>query len=116
MERSPGEGNSYTLQNSGLENSMDRAWQATVHGVTESDTMTFTFTKCGTILYILNSMRCSSTNDLSSISDRIKHVLICELHFSCCKLKFKSNNVCKCQKYYACLTKSLCMIEIWKCI
>ena len=34
-----GEGNSYQCQYSGLENSMDRgAWQATVHGFTESDT------------------------------------------------------------------------------
>ena len=33
--RSPGEGNGYSLQNSCLENPMDRgAWQATVHGVT----------------------------------------------------------------------------------
>ena len=32
--RSPGEGNGYTLQNSCLENFMDRgAWWATVHGV-----------------------------------------------------------------------------------
>ena len=32
--RSPGEGNSYPLQYSHLENSMDRgAWWATVHGV-----------------------------------------------------------------------------------
>ena len=32
--RSPGEGNSYPLQYSGLKNSMDRgAWQATVHGL-----------------------------------------------------------------------------------
>ena len=39
LERSPGEGNSYTVQYSGLENSMDRgAWQATVHGVTKSQT------------------------------------------------------------------------------
>ena len=31
--RSPGEGNSYPQQYSGLENSMDRGdWQATVHG------------------------------------------------------------------------------------
>ena len=35
LGRSSGEGNSYPLQYSGLENSMDRgAWQATVHGVT----------------------------------------------------------------------------------
>ena len=35
--RSPGEGNGYPLQNFCLENPMDRgAWQATVHGVTES--------------------------------------------------------------------------------
>ena len=38
--RSPGEGNGNPLQYSCLENSMDRgAWQATVHGVTELDTM-----------------------------------------------------------------------------
>ena len=35
--RSPGEGNDNPLQYSCLENSRDRgAWQATVHGVTES--------------------------------------------------------------------------------
>ena len=35
----PGEGNGNPLQHSCLENPMDRgAWQATVHGVTESDT------------------------------------------------------------------------------
>ena len=39
LERSPGEGNGYPLQYSCLGNPMDRgAWQATVHGVTESDT------------------------------------------------------------------------------
>ena len=37
--RSPGEGNGYPLQYSCLENSMDRGvWQATVHGVTKSQT------------------------------------------------------------------------------
>ena len=39
LGRSPGEGNGNPLQYSGLENSMDRgAWQATVHGVTKSQT------------------------------------------------------------------------------
>ena len=37
--RSPEEGKGYSLQDSCLENSMDRgSWQATVHGVAESDT------------------------------------------------------------------------------
>ena len=37
--RSPGEGNGYPLQCSGLENSMDRgAWQITVRGVAKSQT------------------------------------------------------------------------------
>ena len=39
LGRSPGEGNNYSFQYSGLENSMDRgAWQGTVHGVTETRT------------------------------------------------------------------------------
>ena len=39
-ERSPGEGNGYLLQYSCLENSMGRgAWQATVCGVTKSQTL-----------------------------------------------------------------------------
>ena len=39
LGRSPGEGNGYPLQYSGLENSMDRgAWQATVHGVAKCRT------------------------------------------------------------------------------
>ena len=38
LGRSPGGGNGNPLQYSCLENSLDRgAWQATVHGVTESD-------------------------------------------------------------------------------
>ena len=39
LGRSPGEGNCYPLQYAGLESSMDRGTkQATVHGVTDSDT------------------------------------------------------------------------------
>ena len=37
LGRSPGEGNGFPLQFSGLENSMNReAWQATVNGVAKS--------------------------------------------------------------------------------
>ena len=47
-DRSPGGGHDNPLQNSCLENAMDRGvWQATVHGVTQSRTQlsnnTFTF-------------------------------------------------------------------------
>ena len=47
LERSPGEGNSYPLQYSCLENSMDGgAWQAAAHGVAKSQTwLTFTSLK-----------------------------------------------------------------------
>ena len=39
LGRSPGGGNSYLLQYSGLENSMDRgAWQGTVHGIAKGQT------------------------------------------------------------------------------
>ena len=39
LGRSPGEGNGNPLQYSCLKNSMDRgAWQATVHGITKSQT------------------------------------------------------------------------------
>ena len=39
LRRSPGEGNGNPLQNSCLENPMDRgAWQAAVHGVKKSQT------------------------------------------------------------------------------
>ena len=43
--RSPGEGNSNPLQDSCLENPMDRgAWQATVHGIGKSRTQLSDFT------------------------------------------------------------------------
>ena len=58
LERSPGEGNDYPLQYSGLENSMDTgAWWATVHGVAKSwiklKDFHFTFRNCFTMLYLL---------------------------------------------------------------
>ena len=44
LGRSPGDGNGYLLQYSGLENSMKRgAWQATVHGVTKNWTQMIDF-------------------------------------------------------------------------
>jgi len=52
LGRSSGEGNSYPLQYSGLENSMDGgAWQATVHGVTKSRTWLSDFHSQGHIIY-----------------------------------------------------------------
>ena len=40
LKRAPGEENGYPLQNSCLENSMDRgAWQAKVHGIAKSHTL-----------------------------------------------------------------------------
>ena len=45
LGRSPGEGNGNPFQYSCLENSMDGgAWQATVHGVTNSQTRLSNFT------------------------------------------------------------------------
>ena len=42
--RSPGEGNGYPLQYSGLKNSMDRgAWRATIHYTTEGVTLSHIF-------------------------------------------------------------------------
>jgi len=39
LARSPGERNGYSLQYSGLENSMDRgAWRATVYGIAKNQT------------------------------------------------------------------------------
>ena len=52
LGRSPGEGNGNPLQYSCLENPMDRgAWQATVHGVTKSQTRLSDFTH--TYIYLL---------------------------------------------------------------
>ena len=50
---SPGEGNGYPLQYSGLENSMDReAWQATVNGVTKNRTRLSDFYFTYTYMYV----------------------------------------------------------------
>ena len=72
LGRSPGEGNGYPLQYSGLENFMDRgAWQATVHGIAKSQTWmnNFHFTSlsfCNVLhhidLHILNYICMSGIN------------------------------------------------------
>ena len=52
LGRSPGEGNGNPLQYSCLENPMDGgARQATVHGVTKSQTQLSNFTRCNNIIY-----------------------------------------------------------------
>ena len=56
LGRSPGEGNGSRLQYSCLENPMDHgAWQATVHGVTNSRTRLSDFTfHCSPLEFLLN--------------------------------------------------------------
>ena len=59
LGRSPGEGNGYPLQYSGLENSIDRgAWQATVHGVAKSQTdiYIYIYTHIHTYIHISESL------------------------------------------------------------
>ena len=58
--RSPGEGNGNPLQYSYLENPMDRgAWQATVHGVTKSQTQLKRLGTYSTIKSTVNVFRIS---------------------------------------------------------
>ena len=61
LGRSPGEGNGSPLQYCCLENPMDRgAWQAAVHGVTNSRTrlsdFTFTFTKTSLVAQMVKRL------------------------------------------------------------
>ena len=55
LEKSPGKGNGNPLQDSSLENSMDRgAWWATAHGEAKSRIQPRDYTSCGTpATYIL---------------------------------------------------------------
>ena len=56
LGRSPGEGNSYQLQHSSLENSMDSgAWWAPVHGVVKSPTWLSDFSRCVVVPHIFKS-------------------------------------------------------------
>ena len=58
LGRSPGEGNGSPLQDSCLENPMDRgAWSATVHGVAKSRTRLSDFTSHGTFRCGIHIMR-----------------------------------------------------------
>ena len=65
LGRFPGEGNGNPLQYSCLENPMDgRAWQATVHGVTKSQTRLSDFT----LTFTLYSILLIQKNELPGIS------------------------------------------------
>ena len=65
LGRSPGEGNGYPLQYSGLENSMDKgAWRATAHGVAKSWTWLNDFTFTGSLA---DKESACNSGDLGSI-------------------------------------------------
>ena len=75
FRRSPGEGNGNPLQDSCLENPMDRgAWRATVHGVAELD-MTERLTLCG-LMILFSSMLAF----LFSFCVFVVFVFICDYH------------------------------------
>ena len=64
LGRSPGEGNDYPLQYSGLENSMDRGtWQATVHGVTKN------WTRLSNFHYVIKQV----TSTLATSCEELTH-------------------------------------------
>ena len=68
LGRSPGEGNGYPLQYSGLEISMDRGvWRATVHGVTKSQTRLRHIFLCLNATCISFSVNCLKTSIFQSV-------------------------------------------------
>ena len=68
LGRSPGEGNGNPLQNSCLENSMDRgAWWATVHGVAKSQTQRVTAWSPSVFFADSKLHRCRAVSFLFSI-------------------------------------------------
>jgi len=67
--RSPGEGNGNPLQYSCLENPMDGgAWQATVHGVSKSQTRLRDFTS-----FISSDLKISTNTDISDCLELSKY-------------------------------------------
>ena len=83
LGRSPGEGNGYPLQYSGLENSMDRGtWQATVHGVTKSWTFSAGLDESGGIKIArrnTNNLRQADDNVLMAKSEEELQSLLMEV-------------------------------------
>ena len=80
LGRSPGEGNGYPLQYSGLENSTDRgAWQATVHGVAKSrkrlERLSLHFTSnCKSLQQQKSTLPCDSSGHVN-----VPHFLVSSL-------------------------------------
>ena len=72
LGRSPGQGNSYPLQYSGLENSMDRgAWQTTVHGAAKSQTQLNNFAIELSLILVDQSELCKMSHLVKSEESRL---------------------------------------------
>ena len=72
LGRFPGQGNSYPLQYSGLENSMDRgAWQTTVHGAAKSQTQLNNFAIELSLILVDQSELCKMSHLVKSEESRL---------------------------------------------
>ena len=75
-ERSPGEGNGYTIQYSCLKNPIDRgAWRATVHGVSKSQTQ-LTHTLLGKKYDFVTKYFCGLSRKVILFSSKGSHLFM----------------------------------------
>ena len=77
LGRVPGQGNSYPLQDSGLENSMDRgAWQTTVHGAAKSQTQLNNFPIELSLILVDQSELCKVSHLVKSEESRLASLVL----------------------------------------